>query len=474
LASPPPPQTWKQAHLQYCRQHLVFVASPQQVLQSLPDGEELSWTLPKVELAVVVVASTGSKQDMLQAILQPKQEPASTTGGTSSSSSSSSYIIWSQVYGAVSNRFWNSEHNDDDDFSEHVEWNQAGDHAAEALEGASSQSQPRAIVDWKDPLLCLELIIPCWHNLQTRLAREVVDPPHLLKRTEWKEWLGQDIDHDNDDTGDGDDNDSMLSSIHQKDADLLLDLLMMNQQAKLVSRNGKPELIALQAAAFSDDENNNSNNALDAAVTIWDLNVAMQSTERQLETWAVQVGECEQKAMHYKLKKQSQQALFQMGRRQLLQRQMESSAQILHKLEQTKLAVWQAQSNTSLVGTLTLATKTLQELRTSRSTPTLDQVEDLQDNLQEELDGLSELQLMGQEHQQQPHHDNEEDEALLQELADLTVEDNDSKTKESSLDKEEELAHSLEELALSLPVAPTTGMVVRDELGTKVATEESI
>jgi hypothetical protein len=422
-----PPQTWNQAHLEYCRQHSLLVATPKQILQSLPDGEEVAWTLPKVEQAVVV--STGDKQGMLQAILQQEKVQESTTCDTSSSSSSS-YRIWSRVYGAVSSVVRKMNDDDDDDLSEHVEWNQAGDDAL-----GDEQAQQRGIVDWKDPILCLELMTPCWHSLQTRLAREI-DPssPHLLGRSEWKDWLGQD--------GEGD---SMLFSLSQKDADLLLDLLIINQQAKLVSRNGKPELIALGAVV--DD-----NNALDAAVTIWDLNLAMQSTERRLEEWAVQVQECEKKALQCKQQGQPKLALYQMGRRKLIQRQMDSSAQILLKLEQTKLAVWQAQSNTSLVATLRSATKTLQELRTS--TPLEQVVEDVQDNLQEELDGLSELQssLVCQDQ-------DGDDEALLQELADLTFEDS----------KQEE---SLDELALSLPVAPT-GMSIGDELGTKEAAEES-
>jgi hypothetical protein len=416
-----PPQTWDQAHLEYCRQHYLFVASPQQVLQSLPDGEEVAWTLPRVEQAIVV--STGDKQGMRQAILQQeKVQESMTAKSLTSGTSSSSYTIFSKVYGAVSSVVWNRDE-DDDDFPEHVEWNQAGDHAL-----GDEQPQQRGIVDWKDPILCLELITPCWHSLQTRLAR--VDPsPHLLKRTEWKDWLGED--------GDGD---SMLSQITQKDADLLLDLLIINQQSKLVSRNGKPELIALGPV----DEN-----ALDAAVTIWDLDLAMESTERQLEEWAVQIQESEKKALQLKQQGQPKLALHQMGRRKLLQRQLDSSAQILLKLEQTKLAVWQAQSNTSLVETLRSATKTLQDLRTS--TP-LEEVEDVQDNLQEELDGLSELQST------LVCPDQDEDDALLQELANLTLMDS----------KQEE---SLDELELSLPVAPT-GMLV-DELGTKKATEEA-
>jgi hypothetical protein len=95
-------------------------------------------------------------------------------------------------------------------------------------------------------------------------------------------------------------------------------------------------------------------------------------------------------------------------------------------------------------------TKTLQDLRTS--TP-LEQVEDVQYNLQEKLDGLSELQSTTLVCQ-----DQDDDEALLQELADLTLIDS----------KQEE---TLDELALSLPVAPT-GIVV-DILGTKDATKES-
>jgi hypothetical protein len=197
----------------------------------------------------------------------------------------------------------------------------------------------------------------------------------------------------------------------------------------------------------------NENNALDAAVTIWDLNLAMQSTERQLEEWAVQIQESEKKALQFKQQGQPKLALHQMGRRKLLQRQLDSSGQILLKLEQTKFAVWQAQSNTSLVTTLRSATKTLQDLRTS--TP-LEQVEDVRDNLQEELDWLSEFQqsttLVCQ--------DQDDDEALLQELADLTLKD--------TIKQEE----TLDELALSLPVAPT-GIVV-DKLGTKDATEESV
>jgi hypothetical protein len=404
----------------------LFVASPQKVLQSLPDGEEVAWTLPKVEQAVVV--STGDKEGILQAILQQEKVQESTTAKSPTSGPSSSYIILSKVYGAVSSVMWKRDE-DDDDFPVHVEWNQAGDHAL-----GDEQPQPSGIVDWKDPILCLELMTPCWHSLQTRLAR-VADPsPHLLKRTEWKDWLGED--------GDGD---SMLSQLTQKDADLLLDLLIINQQTKLVSRHGNPELIALGAV------HENENNALDAAVTIWDLNLAMQSTERQLEEWAVQIQESEKKALQFKQQGQPKLALHQMGRRKLLQRQLDSSGQILLKLEQTKFAVWQAQSNTSLVTTLRSATKTLQDLRTS--TP-LEQVEDVQDNLQEELDGLSELQsssiLVCQ--------DQDDDEALLQELADLTLIDS----------KQEE---TLDELALSLPVAPT-GIVV-DILGTKDATKES-
>jgi hypothetical protein len=433
-ASLGPPQTWDQAHLKYCQQHHLFVASLQKVLQSLPDGEEVTWTLPKVEQAVVV--STGDKQGMLQAILQQEKVQESKTAKSRTSgtpASSSSYRILSKVYGAVSSVVWKSDE-DDDEFPEHVEWNQAGDHAL-----GDEQPQQRGIVDWKDTILCLELITPSWHSLQTRLAR--VDPsPYLFKRADWKDWLRKD----------SDDN-SMFSQLAPKDADLLLDLLITNRQAKVVSRDGKPELIALGATV--------DNNAVDAAVTIWDLNLAMQSTERQLEEWAVQIQECEKKALLLKQQGQPKLALHQMGRRKLLQVQLDSSAQIVLKLEQTKLAVWQAQSNTSLVDTLRSATKTLQDLRLS--TP-LEQVDTVQDDLQEELDDLTELQstLVGHDTQ----HD--DDEALLQELAELTLMDPEQEESGGGRDGDEDECEN--ELALSRPVPPT-GMVAESESDPKVA-----
>lgn len=123
-------------------------------------------------------------------------------------------------------------------------------------------------------------------------------------------------------------------------------------------------------------------------VACFDLEVAQHKLEQQIDSWTRQMSICTQRALDAKKHNHTQRALLEMKRRQLLHKQIETSYSKVLNIESSLHALQQAASHKNILRALEQSNETLHFLRESTS---LERVDDVLDDLQEEMEHLEKI-----------------------------------------------------------------------------------
>ena len=413
--------TWKDAHDEYCGKQNVLRASIQQVLEDYydscrtsEDNQEIPWELPTRPTVVINEQELFSRSSLLS----PPPPTTATTTPSSSSKSVAAVFQWTKQLASG----WIStilSPDGDADYYETPDWQQSDD---DALEDASSSSQQ---LDWNLPIIHVPHTLNCLQHLQQRIRTETTagassSPMIIMAKSNWNTWCS---------TTENDS--SFLAKLSLPDTEWLLTLLVSCQQAKILKRQDRVDLVILGGSSscccsssnskndVSDEEHNNIDN--DVHITLWDLSQAQERLETQLQDWTSQATECSQKALQYKQQQQMPMALSQMAKRKLLHQRIDTSTKTLMKLEQTRAAIEMVHSNKEIFELLRQSSTILKELNAS-ATP-VEQIEEVHQDLQSEFHQIQEAMMAaGSTSSSTVNNNNIDDEELLEELENLTLE----------------------------------------------------
>lgn len=344
--------SWSEAHGQYCQQHGVLRASIRSVVNELSQAAEydLPWELPTTSQVVTTIDGL-INPSFQSSQLETKVAPWQRTKQLASSLVSSFF----------------------QDNIEEAIWQESEDNAV-AMEASTVGSSS---LDWDAPIIDVQLTKSCLRMVERAIQQHQghVSAFWIMTKSEWKGWC---CSHKTEE---------VLARLSSEDADWLLDVLVENNQAKIVKRDQLADLVVLSHALPESSSDNDT--ALDVAIALHDVKVVQQKLEDQIEAWATMVHDCQKKALHHKRQHQTSLAVMQMKKSKLLQQRIDSSTQALLQLEQAQATIEMTQNNQTILKVLAQSSEQLRKL--TQQTP-IEEVESIKDALQLETEKAMEIQ----------------------------------------------------------------------------------
>jgi len=402
---PSPPQTWKEALTFYCRKHHRIRASITGVMEETGernylDEWEVPWEVPKE-----VVTSKDDEQ------LQVTTTTSHDAGISSTSHSKQSIVgLWTKKLSEKISSAWNSYPHGDELYEL-----PSGETDRDGIDNQNERSDAGKValsslaVDVSLARECLFAILEAIQTSSSSRHTFSKEPWTLMLRSSWISWLREES------------KDAFLSYLVREDAEWLLEVLIAQKKAKLWRREEKPDLVLFPSdkSLVNDDDatsKKGSEDSLQVPLALFDLKMATQSLEAQLESWGAQAQESARKALDYKKTQQTRMAVVQMARRKRLLKQIDDGSSKLIQLEQVYNSIETAHSNQSLVGLLSQGASLLRRLSEEVD---LDLIDSVNDDLQDAMDQVA------QDHAALTvsSTDNVDEDDLLAELASLTISD---------------------------------------------------
>ena len=328
LSSPTRFQTWRQAHTAYCREKRVLRASLQQIIQEYyPDDYEIPWDLPPLQQVVTTC-------DQLPSSLT--SEPVTTTPtNLESSNGNVSPGIASSVFHFTKKLVLSAISYEEDVVDEESLIPSANDDAFVHNNATVAASSPQAaLVDMSVPVVHVDRTLACLRRLDSRLSEQLSaaaarpgqsDHLWILPRADWNSWL------QNNDTAEKGDCVVPFQTLATADLDWLLQVLVQQGRATLLSRPNQQDLIVISAdcSKTTDDEDaatmTTTSREVDIAVTLWDLQSAKTKMTHLIDEWNQEAELCRRRALACKKKKDkdaTNQALLLLKKRKLLEQQL--------------------------------------------------------------------------------------------------------------------------------------------------------
>lgn len=414
---------WTTALHDTCLSLNSLYATPQQVMQkSVVENE--SFERPKQ--SEVMLWSNTDKVSTLVECYKRKQKEID----AKEQASSSWWIsrVASRVYNTVAVV---SKVNDDDYID--LDWNQAGeDHSVSAAP---------CEVPWKEPVLHLDLAVQCCQGIVSK-AKESVAIFEAEKNQErhavilYREgtadncfmgWIRKLQKQKSSSEQDEEDDEKystvispehlLLSKLPDDQMQVLLDVLLELNYARLVD----DDMIVVGGDAEQQSEDS-------VAVSLFRLDSAMKKIDTRIQHWTEQRDSSLTQALKYNKKSKTNATaknlvMTHLRRKQLYDRNLAQAHATLLNLQQTRGAVETAQSQVHITKVLSETAMALHDLNANGVT--VDQVEDLKDDLQEEYEHLDMIHgsLTAQDGQTEG-----DDKLLLQELEALMITDDNTNT----------------------------------------------
>jgi hypothetical protein len=384
----------------YCQKHGVMRASMLQVLRDVCDeNEDVPCNLPSRGAVLVDASEVACLLLQKPNVESPKMEPAASTSGIGSAVIKGAVAVVTLPFSLTKQVITGLWAEDDDDDGE--EWRQDGDDAFENdddTEDAADQMSTENKAGFGTSTLIVN--VPLTRSAVRLLEHEINshhaqsfqgDMPIVLGQSEWVQWSATVLSKGSC---------PALSNLSMHDKEFLLEVLTCMRIAKIIRRREKfkaPDLIVLFPASMIakvDKEQAKQNDvseipeSLNLPVSLWDIRNAEQLIERQIEALSEQVNECGKKALEYKKRNKKNLALVQMKKRKTLEQNIEAAHEKLLSLGQQKAAIENAQSNKVVLDVMKGSTQLLRKFREETS---LEDADDVQDDLLSEMDSTREF-----------------------------------------------------------------------------------
>lgn len=264
--------------------------------------------------------------------------------------------------------------------------------------------------------------------------RRPVSMEKLDAAMSWNDWIKSNI-QDRDYPTTSQDNNTidhwkLLQRLSNEEMDFLLDCLAKRKVLSVIppSEDGVPkqELIIL-APPVDLPENENKSTSVEnfrrVLASLWEITTVQASLEARRKDWSTASDKWLQQALVERKKRHHLRAgLASLKLHKLFAKQLEQSETTLLNLEQTRHAIEESWHQQQVTKVLKSSTHTLQQLRLNAPAfEHLDQVDQLMEEHREELEHLNTVQGVLAENTAQYDEDD-----LLQELANLTLEEDDN------------------------------------------------
>lgn len=466
VGSKPPPKnsgSWAEAHDRYCRKKGRLRSTIQEIWDDLYGGMqqeetlELPWALPTS--STVVTRMDDLSLPTHAAISQKATTARRTAAGQEAASTSA--LVWGLAKRAASGLYSTvfSADSSDNVACSHDEADDANLYGNSSSWTTTSTATHNSELSWDQPIVHVKLVQETFIALQAYHRHccnlRLHEPgPIILKRSEWIPWLAA-SEH------------PLLKGLSSEDASWFLNVLVAHQVVRIWNRGSnvkepRPELILLSnlEGGIAEDK------TCEAFVTLYDLKESQKVVESQLDRWTEQASEAAQKALNYKRQGQTKLALGQLSKRKMLQAQIDHSSSTLIQLEQIQAAIDTAHSNQAMMDLMSQGSQLLQKLNKSNGSPSLEEIDDLKEDLLEEMDHVQEVHkaLVSSSANTNTEDD---DAALLKELESMTLaepqQDGLSRTNTTRADKNKKIR----------PRAITKTSTIEIELESKAATRLS-
>jgi len=294
-----------------------------------------------------------------------------------------------------------------------------------------------SLVKWKDTVMNINLAGHCCHSIINSVGSDY--KTFWLKKKDddlsssehssssLRGWLSSNV---------IDDAPFDISKLEDSQLNMLVEALIEMGHAQIFEN----DVIVLGGTSEEGDEK-----IREAQNSIFRLDQTMHNVEERIKNWSEQRDEAVQKAIRYKREKKKHFALQQLKRKALYERQMETAHQTLLNLQQLQQAIELSQSNVEMVNLLKESKSALQSSQSlDGEAITLEQVDDLALDLQDEYQLLEDVQgsllnSMGASNSSSK----DEDEELLNELAVLEEEMQESLNLAKSNAEDEALLNEL-------------------------------
>lgn len=382
--SPPAPATcWSDALYNACVANNTFMLTPTQVLQNQQQVKR-----PHLDDSVLIFQkdTATTAKNIVEALHK--------TTAPSQTSSTLSRRVYNGVTGAASSAAWAATKlvqlvvgNEDDYDEADLDYSEQADDV---------MNESIALVPWSEPVICVGSMKECTNQLIPHCNGELqAVSRHGTGKYSFAEWAAAQCDC------------SIAPNLQQHDLDLLEHVLVESGHA----------VFSGNYLVFGNNVSSTNTDLIQVAVALVQLNLSIEANERLVNQRTAQVEECTRCATKKVQQKNVKGAKLELQKRRLLQSKIDDSHGSLLNLIQARDTLEASQfQQTHVLAPMQGATSALKALRQGC---TVENVDDIILDLQEELNHSNEMSTVLAAGQQQEYDEAE----LLEELNRLTLED---------------------------------------------------
>ena len=371
--------TWKEALYRMCHAKQCLTGTPQQVLEyhhhntttttTEDDNSSIAAVVgtlqrPSVDDCILLLPSNSVETTAKSIVSQIRMHTTTTTTTTWNTTTASVATSIQQMVGTVSWTLsklvdrvllWNNDTDHDEDYNqEELTWMEPNDDyvlndTTTGTKKDSTETTTRSLVDWDQPVVCVEWIQECVTQLVLSAATTSHGELLALHRYGRKPyslatWIGT----------------TTQMSYSMSDLDLMAHVLVESGHAVFYQ-----DYIVIGSSGNNNNTTTSTEQStVEVAVTLVQLKQALEDIEQQLEEWTRRIEECTLCARDKKKRKNVKGALYELQKRTRLQQKVQHARTMylnLLQVHDTLETAYLQQSHT--IAALQATTRALQGLR---------------------------------------------------------------------------------------------------------------